>query len=226
MIVRWFGHSCFLFYSKKGSRILTDPYAETISYPFPPLTCDIVVVSHEHQDHNAVWRVMGTPFIVKRTSSGLCEFEIPLELTGEIFIFKGLPSYHDEALGRKRGPNTIFLWQIDGYSICHLGDLGHPLNEEQVKAVGKVDILLLPVGGSNQVLDSKEATLVVHSLQPSFIFPMHYRTASAGMDLDSVEDFLRLMTQVEKLNGNQLEIKSLPRHSTVVVFDYSGIKTV
>ncbi|MCL5056028.1 MAG: MBL fold metallo-hydrolase [Firmicutes bacterium] len=220
MIVRWFGHSCFFFYSKKGTRIITDPYAETVSYPFPPLTCEIVVVSHEHQDHNAVWRIMGEPFLVKRTNPGLCEFEVPLKLTGETFVFKGLPVYHDEALGRKRGPNTIFLWRMDGYSICHLGDLGHPLNEEQVKAIGKVDILLLPVGGGKQVLDGKEATLVVHSLQPSFVFPMHYKTASVDMGLDSVDEFLRLMTQVERLNGNQFEVNTVPKQSTVVVFDY------
>jgi L-ascorbate metabolism protein UlaG (beta-lactamase superfamily) len=221
MIVRWLGHSCFLFYSKKGTRILVDPYSESVGYPLPPLTCDIVVVSHEHQDHNAVWRIVGNPFVVKRNNPGLCEYEVPVKFTGETFVFKGFPTYHDEALGRKRGPNTVFTWEMDHFTICHLGDLGHPLSQEQTEAIGKVDILLLPVGGGNQVLDANQATLVVHALQPPFIFPMHYKTQYVDNGLESVAHFLKLMPQVEVLKTNQLEITGVPREPTVVVFQIS-----
>lgn len=220
MIVRWFGHDCFLFYSKKGSRIVTDPYADYIGYPFPPMTCEIVVVSHEHQDHNAVWRLMGEPFVVKRTNPGPCEYEVPVKSAGETFIFKGIPTYHDEALGRKRGPNTAFVWQMENYSICHLGDLGHQLTPDQLKAIGKVDLLLLPVGGGRQVLDAKDATLVVNALHPSLIFPMHYKTRYVDMGLDEVKDFVKLMMQVEILESNQFEVSGLPQEPTVVLFKY------
>ena len=220
MILRWYGHSCFLFYSKKGTRVLTDPYGEGIGYPFPPTSCEAVTISHEHQDHNAVWRVSGAPLIANRTNPGICEHEFTFSASGETLIVKGIPTYHDEAFGTRRGPNTVFVWKMDGYRICHLGDLGHNLTNEQILEIGPVDILLLPVGGAKQVLNPREATLTVDALQPSLVFPMHYKTDRVDMGLEPVENFVKLMTQVEQVAGSQMEIVALPKQPTVVILKY------
>lgn len=223
MIIRWYGHTCFLFYSKKGTRILIDPYGESLPYEFPPLSCEVVVVSHEHPDHNAVWRVAGEPRVVKRTSDFPCEHELPIRETGEVYQFKGIPSFHDEVSGKKRGPNTIYLWTMDQVKLCHLGDLGHVLNEKQKEAIGKVDVLFVPVGGgSGQIttIGPKEATIVVDQLRPSLVIPMHYKTPYTPWKMESVESFTALMGYVEQLPSNSYEVKHLPSAMKVVVFKY------
>src|SRR5438552_532821 len=127
MLVRYLGHSSFYVKSRKGTEIILDPYGSNVRLNFPALSADLVLISHEHADHNAHWRVNGNPLVLKRTANFPVEHEIPVKRTGETLTFYGLPTFHDRFSGRRRGPNTIFHWYMEGVHFVHLGDLGHLL---------------------------------------------------------------------------------------------------
>ncbi len=225
MLIRYLGHSCFYLKSDKGSTIIIDPYGEQLKYDFPQnLAADIVVQSHEHRDHNASWRVGGNPSVVKRTHGFPVEFETPVKRTGEVFTFVGTPSFHDDASGRRRGPNTIFHFDLGGMRMVHLGDLGHLLTDAQIRVLGRTDVLFLPVGGGI-VLNSKEAALVVNQLTPRLILPMHYLTPEIeGLDLaeEPVESFLERMDNVEdaRTTATDITVNDLPFRTLVRVLSY------
>ena len=138
MKIKWLGHSSFLITADDGTKIITDPYAVNgqLKYGEIEESADVVVVSHEHGDHNNVAVIKGRPQTVRGTG------------TKEIkkIKFEGIATYHDDAGGRKRGSNTMTCFVVDGVRVCHSGDLGHPLSDKEVKQIGKVDVLLLPVG--------------------------------------------------------------------------------
>ncbi|MBM3463895.1 MAG: MBL fold metallo-hydrolase [Armatimonadetes bacterium] len=224
MVVRYLGHSCFFISSNKGTSLITDPYGSNLRYEFPTLAADIVTVSHEHRDHNADWRISGTPNVVKRTANFPVEHEIPVKRTGERLTFYGLPSFHDKFSGRRRGPNTIWHWYMDGIHFVHLGDLGHLLNDQQLAALEKVDVLFLPVGG-HCVLEPTEAALVLNQLTPALVFPMHYKTPCIeGMDLatEPLESFLTRMDNVDRAStmAVDLDLARLPSRTRIVVLNY------
>ena len=224
MVVRYLGHSCFFISSGKGSTIICDPFGTTVRYVFPSISSDIVLTSHEHRDHNAAWRVSGNPWIVKRTSEFPIEHEIVVKRTGETLTFMGLPTFHDRFSGRRRGPNTVFHWFMEGVHFCHLGDLGHLLTEDQAKKLGKVDVLFLPVGG-HCVLEPTEAALVINQLNPNLVFPMHYLTPHVeGCDLAThpLEDFLSRMDNVDHVAtmAVDVELHRLPSRTRIVVLNY------
>lgn len=129
MKIRWLGHACFLLESQDGTKIVTDPFDGSVGYKIPMLEADIVTVSHDHYDHNYVEGVQGDPQIIK--SAG--EFNI------DNIRIKGVPAYHDEVKGAKRGPNIIYNFDIDGIKVCHVGDLGHLLSKTQLEEIGDVD---------------------------------------------------------------------------------------
>jgi L-ascorbate metabolism protein UlaG (beta-lactamase superfamily) len=171
-------------------------------------SADIVTVSHEHHDHNNVAAVQGNPKVVKGT--------VTVEVNG--IKFKGIPTYHDDAGGEMRGTNTIFCFEIDGIRLCHLGDLGHQLSDEQVAGVGKVDILFIPVGGYFTI-DAKGATEVSDRLKPRVIIPMHFRTDRYSGPLVGVDEFLRGKKGVSRLDASEVEFKAeqLPTSTQIVV---------
>jgi len=224
MLVRYLGHSCFLLNSAKGTQILIDPFAESLPYKFPNINADIVIVTHEHKDHNAVWRVGGTPRIVKRTSEFIVEHEFPIPRTGELLVFKGIPTYHDKFSGRRKGPNTIVTWFMEGLGICHLGDLGHTLTDQQLKLIGDCDVLFLPVGGGS-VLDPTEAVLVMNQLNPKLVFPMHYQTPESehlSLAKEPLEAFTSRVETVEHMHtmATNVELGRIPIRTKVLVLDY------
>ena len=139
MKIEYLGHACFMITSDAGIKIITDPYTAGGDLNFGEIkeSADIVTVSHGHFDHNNVSAVRGNPELVKGT--------VTAEVKG--IPFKGIPAYHDEATGSKRGDNTIFCFDVDGIRLCHLGDLGHQLDDKQVTDLDTVDILFIPVGG-------------------------------------------------------------------------------
>ncbi len=139
MKIEYLAHACFMITSEAGIKIITDPYAVGGDLNFGEIkeSADIVTVSHGHFDHNNVAAVRGNPELVKGA--------VATDIKG--MPFKGIPAYHDEATGKTRGANTIFCFKVDGIRICHLGDLGHQLDDKQVADLGTVDILLIPVGG-------------------------------------------------------------------------------
>lgn len=225
MNVRYLGHSSFLINSSKGTSIILDPYGSAIPYNFPTISADIVLISHLHQDHNADWRVNGSPVVVTRTGEFQVEHEVPVSRTGEKMVFTGVPTFHDNMSGRRRGPNTAWIFHIEGVRYVFLGDLGHVLTDKQVKAIGgDTDILFLPVGGLSTI-GPTEAALVANQLSPKIVFPMHYLTQTIeynNLASESLESFLDKMEHVENAYSMSIDIDQikLPSKTKVIILKY------
>ncbi len=215
MEIQYIGHSCFKLVGKRGTAII-DPYQAYVGFALPNMSADVVIMSHDHPDHNAVGEIKGTarrdkPFIISRPG----EYEI-----GGISVF-GIESFHDNVQGAERGTNTIFTVLIDDVSICHLGDLGHELTSEQLEAIGAVDVVLCPVGGHFS-LDASQAVKTILQLEPSYAIPMHYKTASHDEkvfgDVQPLEKFIHEYgtnpTPQPKL---KVEKATLPEETELVV---------
>ena len=201
MKVKWLGHSAFLLTSDSGTRVLTDPY-KSGSYDgavgYKPITegADVVTASHQHDDH---YCLEGLPEGYECvTAAGKHEAK-GLTITG-------IKSYHDTSKGKERGSNVIFIIEMDGIRVCHLGDLGHTLSDEEVGAIGKVDVLLIPVGGF-YTIGPKEAVDVMKALSPAVTIPMHYKTEVLGFPIKPVDDFLSLAGDSERPGTTETEIK-------------------
>lgn len=196
MKVKWLGHSCFLITSDKGIRLITDPYAvgAGISYSAINESADIVVVSHEHGDHNNASAVQGKPQIIK--GSGI--------KNAASIEFKGIATYHDDSQGTQRGANTVFCFTVDDITLCHLGDLGHLLSQEQAAATGDVDILFIPVGGLFTI-DAAEASQVCRQLTPKVIIPMHFKTPKCAYPISEVDSFLKGKEGVRRWDKSEAE---------------------
>jgi L-ascorbate metabolism protein UlaG (beta-lactamase superfamily) len=161
---------------------------------------DLLLITHEHADHNAVEAIGGQPAVLRSTAGTL---DSPL---GEV---TAIASEHDEAAGTQRGPNTIFVFTLDGARVCHMGDFGQSgLREEQAQAIGDVDLLFVPVGGG-PTLGAEQAVQVVRRLSPRWVVPMHYRTPRIGF-LETEEEFLGLMPRVERLDQPHFDTADLP----------------
>jgi L-ascorbate metabolism protein UlaG (beta-lactamase superfamily) len=210
MKIRWLGHACFLIEAEDGTKVITDPFDESVGYRIPKEKPDVVTVSHSHFDHNAVDLLQGNPEVVKNVEEK--------KIKG--IVFKGIESFHDKSRGAQRGPNTIFVFAVDGLRLCHLGDLGHLLSSDQQKKIGEVDILFIPVGGTFTI-DGLEAGEVSEQLNPRLIIPMHYKTKSCNIGIASCEEFLKGFTKVEKATEWQGNKESLPSEQTVLVLEYA-----
>lgn len=207
--VQWFGQAFFLITSTDGIKILTDPFGSGLGYTVPSVEADIVTVSHSHSDHNNVSSAKGSPQIIKTLGQH--------NANGINFI--GIDSDHDDAGGSKRGKNIIFVWDMDGLRLAHLGDLGTILNDDQLRAMGKVDIIFIPVGGY-YTIDADQATKVVQQLSPKIVFPMHYKTDVTNLPISGVDDFLKGKDNVERVNGNKITITELPEKTKIIVLNY------
>jgi len=183
MIVKWLGHSCFLLKGdgEEGLAILMDPFnEEAVGYPLPHLEANIVTISHDHDDHNNVPAAGDYADVL----IGEAQF---ISFGMDVF---GIKSYHDSEKGRKRGENTIFFFELDGVRVCHLGDLGHKLSKSQIKEIGRVDLLFVPVGGG-YTIDAAGADKVIDALHPAIAVPMHFQTAALNFPLAPLDDFLK-----------------------------------
>ncbi len=210
MEITWYGHSCFRLRGK-GATVVTDPYSPDYGYTLPRIRADIVTISHHHPDHDYVRGIKGDPKVI----DGPGEYEIK-----GVFI-TGIPTFHDRRRGRDRGSNTVFLFDIDDLRVCHLGDLGHVLDQSQVEALGDIDVLLIPVG-SVYTINASQAAEVVSLLEPKIVIPMHYKTEVLTLKLDPVDKFLKEMgvgglTPQESLKVTK---SSLPEETQVVVLQY------
>ncbi len=206
MKITWFGHACFLI-EMEGIRIVTDPFDETVGYPIPNVTADVVTESHQHFDHNAHHLVRGNFRLIKEAG----EYEI-----GKVKV-KGIETYHDTKSGRERGKNIVFVFEGEGMRVCHLGDLGHVPTNDQVRSIGEVDVLLVPVGGTFTI-GPKEAREVVNLIKPTVTIPMHYKTRYLKFNLLPVDDFLKLFEGYERA-GKTLEFFEKPREEKVMVME-------
>lgn len=205
MDITWLGHSCFRI---KGSHavIITDPFPPELGYTLGKQTADIVTLSHQHPSHSYVKGIGGEPRIIR----GPGEYEI----SGILII--GIATFHDTQRGQVRGKNTVYVMEIDGVSVCHLGDLGHVLSSEQVEEIGNVDVLLLPVGGGSTINAAVSAE-VIRQLEPKAVIPMHYKTPAVKRELDSVNVFLKEMGmgQIEPRSKLTLSKSNLPLSTQV-----------
>ena len=212
MNIQWLGHSCFLFTSDSGVRILTDPFDENVGYKTPSVQADVVLTSHDHFDHNAINLVKGNPEIIKD----------PGKYMVKGINIAGVLSFHDATSGSQRGRNIIFLFKMDNMFICHLGDLGHILQPEQLKDIGAVvDILLIPVGGF-YTINAKQADEVIEQVKPKIIIPMHYKTSVIKIPIESVDKFLLNKPNVRYIDSNGLKItyEQLPDKPCIFVLRY------
>lgn len=184
MEITYFGHSCFRIKGKNVA-LVTDPFSEgMIGLKLPKIAGDIVTISHHHGDHDYIEGVSD----VRKVIDGPGEYEV----SGVSII--GVSSFHDNSKGSERGKNTIYVIEIDGFRLAHLGDLGHKLDENQIKQMGNIDILLIPVGGT-YTIDAKTAVEVYKQIGPSIIVPMHFKPENASNEilnnLTPVDDFLK-----------------------------------
>jgi L-ascorbate metabolism protein UlaG (beta-lactamase superfamily) len=179
MEISWLGHSCFRLKGRQAT-VITDPFSPDLGYSLGKPTATIVTVSHQHPGHSYVEGIGGDPRLV----IGPGEYEI-----SNVLII-GIATFHDEDRGSIRGKNTIYLIEMDELSVCHLGDLGHVLTDEQVEELGNVDVLMVPVGGISTVNAAKAAE-IVRQLEPKVVLPMHYKTPEINLELEPVDRFLK-----------------------------------
>ncbi len=208
LIIRWLGHACF-YCQGGGLSLLTDPFDQQVGYPLPEVEVDVVTVSHDHYDHNAVHLLSGHPEIIQN----------PGEHKYRSLVVMGFSVYHDEVKGAKRGKNTIFTWEMDGIRLCHLGDLGHQLDAKTIEAVGRVDILMIPVGGV-YTIDAQGAKEVVNQLKPGVVIPMHYKTPHLSFELGPLDSFTGYFERIRQEKLWQGTADDLPPEQEVVVLDY------
>ncbi len=216
MKIKWLGHSSFLIESSDGTKVMTDPF-ESGSYDgavgYAPIkdSADVVTVSHDHADHNAVDGIGGDPVIIRGGE----------ETAIKGIVVRGVGTFHDESKGQERGRNIIHVVDVDGLRVGHLGDLGHALSDDEAEAVGQVDVLLAPVGGY-YTIGPEEARDVAEKLGARIVIPMHYKTEDLGFPIQPVDDFLKLMGQVERVKATSVEIDkdNLPDKRSVIVLDY------
>ena len=179
------GHSLFLIELENGAVLAIDPYGKDFGYPTRQIRADAVLCTHGHHDHHGLDMLAG-PYT-------LVETEGRHALPGGAVV-TAIASFHDDAQGSKRGPNLLLLLEAEGLRVAHLGDLGCPLTEEQRSALGRVDVLLLPVGGY-YTLDAATAWAQMERIRPAICVPMHYRTAvNADWPIAPVDNFLALAT--------------------------------
>ena len=216
--ITYLGHSCFQIITSKGTQIITDP-VNFKGYHFPKgITPDIVTVSHNHIDHNSVDAVSGNPEVLMGTTSNIQEVISIDKIINDVRIYT-VPSYHDPG---KHGRNAIFVFEIDGIRMVHLGDLGTILSDNQVKAIGKVDILMIPVGGQFTI-SIADADKVIEQLNvKNIVFPMHFKTKAFDSLPNTVDDFLEGKENVERISRNSLSfnLSDLPSKRKYIVLDY------
>ena len=201
MTITWYGHSCFRLESKDAS-ILIDPFSPEVGLRPPKIKDDIVLVSHEHYDHNNTEGLPKDALLIK----GPGEYEVK-----GVFI-KGIQSFHDKSQGQERGLNTIYAIKMEDLVIVHMGDFGQSaLTEEQIEKIGEVDILMIPTGGV-YTINYKEAVEAISQIEPKIAIPMHYKIPGLKVDIEGPEKFLKEMslTPEKAEKSYKIQKKNLP----------------
>ena len=200
MKIKWNGHASFTITADNGAVIVTDPYDPSgyggvLKYETVTDRADGVLVSHDHLDHNYVRGLAGSPEVL--TGSG--------KVKG--IDVKGIATFHDESGGSERGANMAFSFSVDDIRICFAGDLGHRLSPDQIREMGEVDLLLVPVGGTFTV-NAAAAADVAEALKAKVTIPMHFKTDKCLLPIDPVDKFLALMKTVKKINQSEIDLSS------------------
>jgi Predicted Zn-dependent hydrolases of the beta-lactamase fold len=210
MRVEWHGQSAFTLTGGQ-TKVFIDPFGDMsglaadrgMKFEYPAIDVDevdLLLITHEHVDHNGVEAIGGDPAILRSTAGRL---ESPL---GEVVA---IASEHDDAAGTERGPNTIFAFDLDGIRVAHFGDFGQSeLRPEQAAALEGIDLVFLPVG-AGPTIGAEGAAEIVKALEPRWVVPMHYRTPRIGF-LETEEKFVSRMPKVERPSENAFETAELP----------------
>jgi L-ascorbate metabolism protein UlaG (beta-lactamase superfamily) len=219
MEITWYGHSCFRLTERNYATVVTDPYDhKSIGYDSLRLRSDIVTVSHDAPGHNNTDAVKGTSHVI----DGAGEFEI-----GGVFI-TGVQT-DGSSSGKKKakkdseasGRNTIYVFDYDGITVAHLGDLKEVPTQSEIELLGTINVALVPVGGGGG-LNAAKAAEVISLIEPNLVIPMHYSTPAAKVSLDALNKFIKEMglSKAETQPSLKVTRSGLPNETHVVVLDY------
>lgn len=210
MEIVWYGHSCFKL-KTRGAAVVTDPCSKQVGYNIPRLRADIVTVSHADPDYSNCALVQGDPKVI----DGPGEYEVK-----GVFI-TGIATPLKKIKGPERPQNTIYLFDLDGLKVCHLGNLDHVPAQVQVEPLSDIDVLLIPVGAFTTI-NANQAAETIGLLEPKIVVPMHYKTKATKLKLDPVSKFIQEMGLPETSPRDSLELdkSSLPADTQIVVLNY------
>jgi L-ascorbate metabolism protein UlaG (beta-lactamase superfamily) len=221
----YMGQSTFEMTTSAGLKVLIDPQTMTKNDPVGGV--EVVTVSHEHPDHNAVQLATGSPTVIRGLAGG---DYVKVDQTIKGVRIRTVGTFHDPQQGGQRGKNAVFVFELPGLKVVHVGDLGHPLDAQQIAAIGPVDVLLIPVSGG-PTIDPKTAVEVMGQLSAKVVIPMHYGMGKPaggaaggggrGFSLGTVDEFLKALDASTKVvqEGHTLTLTSgkLPAGRTVMV---------
>lgn len=211
MKITWRGHACFVLTSDQGVRVATDPYDASVGYPMRAFSADAVLMSHGHHDHCCRDLLRGEPVIIQTPGThDACGVRVT-----------GFESWHDDRQGALRGPNILYLIEMDGVRILHAGDLGEAISADTLARIGHVDVLMIPVGGT-YTLTGPQAAEIARALGAAVTIPMHYKASCVTYPLTDERPFLTAMHAADaprcaELEVTQRNVQTLPR---VVVMDW------
>jgi len=213
MQIFWKGQSNFQIITSRGKgsevKIVIDPFDPEIGLRPASTEADILLVTHNHKDHNNVQSIKGSPFLIE----GPGEYDIK-----DVFI-QGISAFHDKSQGKERGEVTLYTIEAEDIRLCHLGDLGQKeLTSDQLEEIGEIDILMIPVGGG-PTIDATEAAKIISQIEPKIAIPMHYLVHKLKIKLDSLDKFLKVMGHktIEPQNKLTVKKKDLPEEETQIV---------
>jgi L-ascorbate metabolism protein UlaG (beta-lactamase superfamily) len=211
MEITWYGRACFRLKGREAT-VISDPCPPSTGFVAGKHDVDLLTISHAHPDH-AYTRSITAGLTLTR----------PGEYEYRDLLVTGVRAFHDGERGQQRGENMIFAVEIDGVHVCHLGDLGHLLSEEQLAELGPIDVLLVPVGG-NFTISPAEAAEVVAQVSPKIVIPMHFAVDGASADLLGPERFLHELAVSEPIRQPKAVVhaSSLPEESQVVLLEARG----
>ncbi len=210
MEIVWYGHSCFRLRTR-GAAAVTDPCAKQVGYNIPRLRADMVTVSSEHQDYCNLSLVQGSPVVI----NGPGEYEVKgIFVTGIASRMKK----KDAQIQR----NTIYVFDFDALTVCHLGSIDHVPSQAQIQALADIDVLLIPVGAATTI-NANQAAEMIGLIQPKIVIPMHYGTKAINLRLDPLGKFLKEMgLPADTSPRDSLDIthNDLPAETQVIVLNY------
>jgi len=202
MNIQYYGHSCFKLTVKPAGRgqtdvsVFIDPFDKSIGLRPPQGQADLVLVTHDHPDHNNSAAIKGEPKVV----------DIPGEYSIKGINIVGIDSYHDLSEGKERGKNTIYVLESEDIKVCHLGDLGSDLTEKQLEILTDIDILMIPIGGK-YTIDYKKAIEIIKKIEPKIVIPMHYKMAGSNLEADDEKKFCLEIGNCSPERASKINIK-------------------
>jgi L-ascorbate metabolism protein UlaG (beta-lactamase superfamily) len=214
MRIHFYGHATVHVTGEQGESILIDPYSAGERFRYEPRfdPAEIVLVTHEHGDHNNVAAVPGSPRVVRGAGTH--------EANG--IAITGIASFHDREQGARRGPNTIFVLDLDGVRLAYFGDQGVELDDDQYAQLAGTNVMIAPVGGRS-TLEIPEMSEMVARVAPNVMIPIHFKTPKIDAEFAPIETFLEGKAHVRRVGGSEIDLtpSSLPQPTEIVVLDAS-----